>query len=292
MHDLAARQHGVATRKQLIECGLRPGAIDRRLRTGRLRPLQRAVYLMGPVAPPHARHMAAALSCGPGAVLSHRTAASLWRLLSYPADSDIDVTVPERDPGTRPGVRVHRVRVLGTDEVRTWQRIPITTPERTLLDIAPDLSVAELEQAVAEATRRGLATRRHLLTLISRYPTRHGAPALRQLLHGDRRPALTRSAAEQRFLSLVRSAELPSPEVNVRLHGFEVDFLWRDHGLVVEIDGYAYHSDPQAFERDRSRDAMLAARGYRVIRVTWRQLVDTPATVLAHVAQALARGSP
>jgi very-short-patch-repair endonuclease len=100
------------------------------------------------------------------------------------------------------------------------------------------------------------------------------------------RPALTRSEAEERLLSLIRSAELPSPEVNVPVHGFEVDFLWRDHGLAVEVDGYTYHSDPHAFERDRARDAKLAAHGYPVIRVTWRQIIDSPAAVVARVAQA------
>src|SRR5215211_1358624 len=211
VNDLAARQHAVVTRAQLIKLGLRPGAIDRRIRSGRLRALQRGVYLLGPTTPVHAPFMAAVLSCGERAVVSHRSAASLWQLLSRPADSDIDVTVPGRDPGSRPGVCVHRVRLLGPDEVRTCQRIPITTPERTLLDIAAEVSARGLEQAVAEATRRRLANHRRLLTLIARYPTRHGVPALRELLHGDRRPALTRSAAEQRFLSLVRSAELPSP---------------------------------------------------------------------------------
>jgi very-short-patch-repair endonuclease len=91
---------------------------------------------------------------------------------------------------------------------------------------------------------------------------------LKNLATGNERPAVTRSQAEERFLALIRTAELPSPDVNVPLHGFEVDFLWREQRLVVEIDGYAYHSDRQAFERDRSRDATLAAHGYRVIRVT------------------------
>jgi very-short-patch-repair endonuclease len=105
----------------------------------------------------------------------------------------------------------------------------------------------------------------------------------------DARPALTRSQAEERFLELIRAADLPTPDVNTPLHGFEVDFLWREQRLVVEIDGYAYHSDRQAFEGDRSRDATLAAHGYRVIRVTWRQLRDAPTAVVARVAQALAR---
>jgi very-short-patch-repair endonuclease len=277
IRELATRQHGAVTRSQLLELGLEPGAIDWRLREDRLRALHRAVYLVGSIEPPLAREMAAVLSCGEGAVLSHRIAVGLWHLLPHPAQlQNVEVTVAGRDPGRRPGVRVHRVRSLGRDEVRACQRIPVTTPARTLLDLAAWGSGRELEQAVAEARRRGLATTRELLALVGRYPTRHGAPALRRLAERDERPALTRSEAEERLLSLIRSAELPNPEVNVPVHGFEVDFLWRDHGLAVEVDGYTYHSDPHAFERDRARDAKLAAHGYRVIRVTWRQIIDSP----------------
>ena len=133
---------------------------------------------------------------------------------------------------------MHRVRALEPAEVTTCRGIPITSPQRTLLDLAAVVGPRELEQAVAEAQRRGLADSRRLLALGARYPTRRGARALRLLATGDERPALTRSQAEERFLALIRAAELPSPEVNIPLHGFEVDFLWREHALVVEIDGY------------------------------------------------------
>ncbi|MGH2962145.1 MAG: DUF559 domain-containing protein [Solirubrobacterales bacterium] len=286
---IAARQHGVVTRAQLLELGFEPGAIDRRLEADRLRALHRGVYLMGSIAPPFALEMAAVLSCGAGAVLSHRCAASLWRLLSDGANAtEIEVTVAGRDPGRRPGVRVHRVRSIGRDEVRAFRGIPITTAARTALDLAAIVSQRELEQAVAEVLRRNLASHGALLALAARYPTRHGVPALRHLLERDERPALTRSEAEERFLALVRRAELPPPEVNVSVRGFEVDFLWRQERLVVEVDGFAYHSDRRTFENDRRRDAELAAHGYRVIRVTWSRIVDSPAAVVARVAQALA----
>jgi len=288
--ELAARQHSVLARTQLVDLGLGTGAIDWRLRTGRLRPLRRGVYLVGPSATRDTHLAAAVLSCGVGAVLSHRSAACLWDLLPYPAESAIEVTVAGRDPGTRPGVRIHRIAALESDEVRTCRGIPITTPARTLLDLSGEVSPRELERAVAEATRRRLTTPSRLRALAARYPRRRGTPALRRMAISDARPALTRSQAEERFLALVRSAELPSPDVNVTVHGLEVDFLWRQQRLVVEIDGYAFHSDRQAFERDRRRDAELAAHGYRVIRVTWRQLVDEAAVVLARVAQALAGG--
>lgn len=288
---LAARQHGVVTRRQLVEAGLSTAAIDGRVKAHRLRVLQVGVYLVGPVSPPLAREMAAVLACGEGALLSHRSAAVLWQLRPDPSPTAlVDVTVIARDRGRRRGIRVHRAQArLPADEATTRRRIPITTPARTLLDLAPELRARELEAALAEAKRRRLTTDRKLLALVARYPGRRGVRALRDLLERDERPALTRSEAEERFLALIRSAELDAPDVNVTVGPYEVDFLWRREALIVEVDGFAYHSDRNAFEGDRRRDADLAARGYTVVRVTWRQIVEAPAAVLTRVAQALAR---
>jgi very-short-patch-repair endonuclease len=99
---------------------------------------------------------------------------------------------------------------------------------------------------------------------------------------------MTRSEAERRLLELVRAARLPAPATNRRLHGHEVDFVWRPQRLVVEVDGYAFHSSRSAFERDRRRDADLIREGYRVIRLTWRQLTREPEAVVALLARALA----
>jgi very-short-patch-repair endonuclease len=107
-------------------------------------------------------------------------------------------------------------------------------------------------------------------------------------LDGARRPAFTRSEAEERFVDLIRRASLPASETNVALHGYEVDFLWRQRGLVVEIDGFASHGDRGAFEADRRRDADLAAHGIQVMRITWRQIAHEPEATLARLAQALA----
>ena len=235
------------------------------------------------------REMAAVLACGQGAVLSHRSAAAVWRLLPYPAQSaPVQITVPGKARAQRPGIRIHRVTCLEPDEVTTRERIPTTTPARTVLDLAADTTERELEQALAHAEARHLTSRRKLLLLLARYPGRRGVRALRRLLERDARPALTRSEAEERFLALIRKSGLPHPDVNVNLGRYEVDFLWREHRLVVEIDGYAHHSDRESFEADRARDAWLAAQGLTVIRVTWRQLVDEPEVVLARVAEALA----
>ena len=288
MTRLAARQHGVVTRAQLRGAGFTNRAIDRRLESGRLHRVHRGVYLVGHVAmPPHAREMSAVLAVAPNAVLSHRSPAWLWQLLPYPArPASVDVTVWGRNAGHKPGIRIHRV-ALGLGETRTCLRIPTTTPARTLIDLACQVSARELEQALARAQTRGLTSRRDLLALLARHPGRRGTAALRALLNGGSAAVLTRSEAEERFLALVRKAQLPVPDVNVRLAGYEVDFLWREEHLVVEVDGFAFHSSRAAFERDRLRDAELQGRGFRIIRVTWRQIVDYPEAMLVRITKAL-----
>jgi very-short-patch-repair endonuclease len=290
---LASRQHGVLTRAQLRDAGLADGAIEYRLRVGRLHALHRGVYLVGHSdAPPHAHEMAAILACGPSAVLSHGSAARLWRLLPLTQLSSLHVTVVKKDPGPKPGIVVHRVARLDPREARTCNRVPVTTPSRTLLDLAATVSPPELERAAAEAQVRRLVRGRDLLALLVRNPRHRGAATLRALIESEADPAMTRSEAERRFLSLIRAAELPAPEVNVRVGRHEVDFLWRESGLVVEVDGFRFHSSTAAFERDRARDAELLALGFHVMRVTWRQIVTRPEAMLVRLAQAIAAGSP
>jgi very-short-patch-repair endonuclease len=287
MIRLAARQHGVVTRAQLRGAGFTNRAIDRRLESGHLHRVHRGVYLVGHVVmPEHAREMSAVLAVGPNAVLSHQSAAWLWQLHpSRPAS--VDVTVSGRNAGHKPGIRIHRVSALGPGETRTCQRIPTTTPARTLIDLACEVSARELEQAVAQAQTRGLTSRGNLLALLARHPGRRGTVALRALLNRGSAAVLTRSEAEERFLALVRKAQLPVPDVNVGLAGYEVDFLWREERLIVEVDGFAFHSSRAAFERDRLRDADLQAQGFRIIRVTWRQIVDHPEAMLVRITKTL-----
>jgi very-short-patch-repair endonuclease len=220
--------------------------------------------------------------------VSHVSAAHLWALLPYPAQPcPVEVTVRSRHSRVRRGIRVHRVRDLDPRDVRTFERIPVTTPARTILDLAGTQPTRVFEQALAVAQDRRLVTDRHLEAVLQRSPRRPGAGVLRGVLTSEAEPALTRSKAEERFLSLIRSTGLPQPEVNARLGPYEVDFLWRRERLVVELDGYAYHSSRAAFERDRLRDAELQADGLKVMRVTWRHIADTPGEVLGRVQRAL-----
>lgn len=288
--DLASRQHGLVTRTQLLGIGLTSRVVDGRVKAKRLWPVHRGVYQVGPVVPPHAREMAAVLACGPGAVVSHRSAAALWQLLPRGGESaPVEVTIPRRDRGRRPGIRAHRVPALEAADVAVVEGVPVTTPGRTLLDLAFAASSRDLEHAVARAERKQLTSRRELAELIERHPKRRGVRALRALLQDGTEPAMTRSEAEAILLSLTRKARLPRPKVNVTVGRHEVDFLWRRERLVVEVDGFAFHSSQIQFENDRRRDAELAAQGYQVIRVTWRQLVNEREVVLALLVRTLTR---
>ncbi len=213
-------------------------------------------------------------------MLSHLSAAMPWKLLrpasGEGADATVDVMILGAQTARPTGVRVHRTRLLLPREVRVHERLPLTSPARTLLDIADLLSGRELERAYAEAQVSRIVRAAELSDVLSRAAGRRGAPLIAALLDRRAGPAITRSEAEERFLGLVRSAQLPDPIANVRLHGYEVDFLWRQQQLVVEIDGYKYHRSRSAFERDRAKGAKLTAAGFHVMRVTWLRWRRSP----------------
>ncbi len=287
--SLAVEQHGLVTRQQLLRAGLKPHTVRARVRDKRFRPVQRGVYLVGPPVAPHVNEMAAVLACGPGAVLSHRSAAVLWELIPpLGATAPIHIMVLAHDRGQRPGIKVHRTNRLDPSETTTKNRIPITTPARTVLDLAIELRSHELKRVLALVEREGLTTLAEISSLIARSPRRPGIGLLRGLVQGEASPSLTRSEAEERFLSLVRKAQLPRPEVNMGVAGYEVDFFWRAQRLVVEVDGFAFHSSRREFNRDRRRDSALSMKGLRVLRITWNQIVKEPEAVVALVAHNLA----
>jgi very-short-patch-repair endonuclease len=220
--------------------------------------------------------------------VSHHTAAALWQLAPGPlATEPVEVLVAGLARGRLAGVRAHRMGRLDADETTLLERIPITTPARTLLDLGAATAPREFERVVAHAEREGLASQEALASLAARHPRHRGAPALRRILAVQGGPQLTRSEAESRLLELFRRGRLPAPSANARVAGYEVDFLWRAERVVVEVDGFAFHSSVRAFERDRRRDATLAAAGFRVIRVTWRQIVDEPESILVAMARTL-----
>jgi len=287
---LAGRQHGLVARRQLRVIGLGEDAIDHRLRHGRLHPIHRGVFAVGhTVLTRHAVFMAAVLVAD-GAVLCRRSAAALWGMTTTER-RDVDITVP-RTLRARPDLAVHRAR-LPADERTTHHGIPVTTPARTLFDLAALLSPHRLERAATEAEIRRLGSPTTLAVLIERYPRRAGNRAIRDLLaSGAIGRNVTRRDLELRFLGFLDEAGLPRPRVNAKVdlpdRPREVDGLWADRRLVVELDGYATHGTRAAFEEDRARDRALQAAGYRVVRITWRQLHEDRATVVAQLRSLLA----
>lgn len=277
--------------------GLSRGAIDHAIARGRLRQIHRGVYAVGHVAlPAFAAEMAAVLAVGPGAVLSHQSAAALWKLIpersNEPEGSnerEIHVTVVGRDAGRRrAGLRAHRAATLAAQDMTVLHGIPITTPARTLYDTAACLSAREYERAFDEALTRRLVSRRAVVALLERSPRGRGIDRLEQLARAELRAStLTRSDTEERFLTLIRRGGLAVPEINVQIGPFIVDFLWRGPRLIVEVDGYAFHSGHRAFENDHKRDLELGAAGFQVMRFTWKQIVDEPELVLTRLAQRL-----
>ena len=189
---------------------------------------------------------------------------------------------------SRPAITVHRVRSLDRRDTRRRSSLPVTSPARTLLDRAASLNDRRLERELDEALVRRLTSRTAIGELLDRCPRRAGAGRLRELIDPERTTTFTRADSEELMLALVRRGELPVPETNVVMESIEVDFLWRDERVIVEVDGWASHGTRAAVERDHRRDARLENEGWRVIRITWRQLTQEPEAVLVTIATALA----
>jgi very-short-patch-repair endonuclease len=186
---------------------------------------------------------------------------------------------------------VHRVQQLDRRDQRLHRGIPVTAPARSLIDFAAHADSDELERAMAEARVRKLVSDRELRSAIARAPHRAGVGAVRAELDQEGGPRWTQSEAERRMLRLIRAAGLPLPRTQVRIEGWPADFVWPEHRLLVEVDGYPFHGHRRAFERDRRRDAAHVSAGYVVIRFTWRQLTEESLVVVATIARALGRGS-
>jgi very-short-patch-repair endonuclease len=281
---LASRQHWVVTRRQLLALGLGDREIGRRCRSGRLHRVHWGVYVVGhPALTLEGGFLAAVVSFGDKAVLSHQSAAVLWGLWK-PRGPRIDVTVPAGGGrARRKAIIVHRSPLPPAD-VTVRDAIPVTTPARTIVDLADFLPRRRLERLLDEAAYLRLD-----LGGLRPVPGRRGAGLLRQVLAehvaGSTR---TRSELEELMLDLCRRAGLPRPDVNRIVEGYEADFSWPEARLIVEIDGWSSHGTRHAFERDRVRDAEHTAAGWRVVRITRRRLLMEPEAVAAQLARLLA----
>jgi very-short-patch-repair endonuclease len=289
---LAQRQHGVVARRQLLAMGMGSGAIGVRLERGQLHELHRGVYVVGfRRISKRGRWLAAVLASGADAVLSHRSAARHWRLI--PARSErIDVTAPGRQV-RREGIEAHRCQ-LRDDEWLVRDEIPVTSPFRTIFDLAAVLRMRELERAFHEAEAREVTDRVSLPLLLERYPGHRGTKNLRALLDAPQPVGITRNDFEEAFVALVDRYGLPRPRMNadlaIRGRFFEIDALWERERVAVELDSRSIHGTHKKFESDRLRDRILVAEGWRTMRITWRQLQEEPHEIAEDLAQALGQG--
>jgi very-short-patch-repair endonuclease len=282
---LAERQHGVVSRTQLSELGLGRRAIDHRVKVARLYAVHRGVYaIVGRrLLTRHGFWMAAVLACAPRARLSYRGAAALWGVRG---GSRIEVTVP-RGRKARPGIQLHYAD-LPDDEVTVHQGIPVTGIHRTFLDLSAVVQRHELRSAMRQAHQLRLHDRLPLKELLERYPRRPGVPMLRALIEEAQRGlGITRSELEDAFQDLLLDAGLSRPETNVLIERKWVDCAWPDQRLIVELDGRDWHDTPDAFEEDRAVDRRLEAAGWRVVRITWRQLTEDAAELEADLRRLL-----
>jgi very-short-patch-repair endonuclease len=286
---LAADQHGVVSRGQLLDAGLSAKTVEVRLRQGRLLRLHPGVYAVG-----HAqlrqegRWLAAVLAAGPGAALSHRSAAAVHGIRESGA---VEVTTTRRVHVR--GVLIHHTTVLDAQDVTTQRGVRTTTVERTLVDLAAILPPAKAAKLLRETDRLGRLNAAALHAALERMKGRGGAGrrALRAALaeHIRLATSLTRSELEDRFRALLDAHELPRPLTNHIIHGMEIDAVWLEHRLAVELDGWAYHRDRGAFQEDRTRDARLTATGWAVLRFTYADVVERPDWVAQTVQALLSR---
>jgi very-short-patch-repair endonuclease len=287
---LAERQHGVVARRQLEERGIGRGAIEVRLRRGSLHLVHRGVYAVGHRGlGAHGRWMAAVLACGPVAVLSHRSAARCWGILRGADGASIDIGRPSAHR-RRAGIRLHRMP-LPEDERTVVDGMPVTTAPRTIFDIAALGKRREAERAFHEAEVQGLTDSLSLPDLLDRYPGHAGAPLLRELLDIGPDGGATANDFEAVFADLVEHQRLPRPRFNPDLvvggRHYSPDCAWMEQRVVVELDGRGAHATRRAFEADRERDRVFVAEGWRVVRVTWRQLRDGPEDIARDLRRVL-----
>ncbi len=292
IHALAARQHGLVTRRQLLHLALGEDAIDHRLMTGRLVKVQRGVYALGhKELRREGTVLAVVLSAGNGAVLSHRSAAALWGIRPW-SGAFVEVTVPGRGGVTkRRGRLIHRSDDLGELERTVEREVPTTTVARTLLDLGAVVPAHHLRRAIERSEQAELFDLREVRRVLDAHPIRPGRRALTALIEDmhENGVSRTRSDLEAIMLQICLDYSLPRPQVN-RYDGVrESDFRWPSHRLIVEVDSWAFHGRTRrAFDSDRARDRALLREGWRVARFTDRQILTDRAGTARELAALLA----
>jgi very-short-patch-repair endonuclease len=288
---IAEAQRGRVSTAQLYAAGISSGAISRRLASSRLIRLHRGVFAVGHMArTPLGDETAALLAVGTSAVLSDRSAAELLGLIEHTASAPVHVALTAKRRVSLDGVAIHRTALLGPRDIRTRLGLPVMSPARALLDLAAG---AATDRQLELAFDRGIVERvlraADVAELLSRAGGHRGRGRLAAVLTRQTSgTTMTRSEAEERVLDLIRAARLPRPLVNARVGGYEVDFFWPEHQLVLEVDGFRFHASRGAFERDRRKDADLRRAQIAVARITWR-MIEEPYALVADIARELSR---
>lgn len=285
--ELAREQRGVVSLEQLEQLGYAIGTVKNAIAVGRLHPVYRGVYAVGHEGiSRHGQCIAAALSCGHEALLSHRSAAWLWRMTKrWQSIVEVTAASPRR---TRSEIRVHSAEALTPDD-RTWaDGIPVTAIPRTLLDFAA-IDPHFLSRALDNAHRLGLLDFIEIDAFIARSRGFRGVARLRTALEIHRPAAFTRSGLERRFLEMTTRAGLPRPSMNLFVEGYELDAYWPEERFAVELDTYDYHGSPLPFESDRIRQEDLKLAGIEMTRITGARMDREPKAVINRLRRLLAQ---
>ncbi len=285
---LVRDQHGVLTRTDLERLGFSRRGIEHRVKSGRLHLISRGVYAVGRrELTPHGRWMAAVLICGDEAMLSHRSAAQLWGI-GYEKAKRIDVTVRRRAEIRRTGLKVRSRPALDASSFVHRFGIPVTHPVQTLIDLATELEPMRLERSVNEADKLDLVDPETLRRALDGHAGVPGVGTLRTML--DRHTfRLSDSDLEVLFRPLALAAGFPVPLTKHRVLGYETDFFFPDHDLIVETDGLRYHRTAAQQVRAVKRDQKHLAAGFRVLRFTHWQIAHAADEATGVLRQVRAR---
>jgi hypothetical protein len=288
--ELAAQHAGNVARTELLAAGLSSGAIEARLTSGALVRRYTGVYCVAPVRnDPQALIHAAVLAGGPTAVASHTSAAWLWEYAAH-FEPPPEITLSKGDRRPR-HILTHRCLSFQPGDITDQHGVPTTTPARTLLDLAPGLTREQLTRTVNNTLRNCLLRQPALYDVITRNPRHPGAKLLAPFLDlPGGNP--TNSWLEDAFLPFLAAYELPTPLINTKVNGVQVDAYFPDHNLIVELDGWPWHKDRHAFETDRERDAHHLAPGTPTVRITSRRIEHTPDREAARLQRILDRAFP
>jgi very-short-patch-repair endonuclease len=288
MANLAARQYGIVTRKQLAELGYTDGMVDHALQIGRLQAWHRNVFAVGHGGlSAHGLCQAAVLFRGKSALISFQSAVWLWGL-EKKLEAPVNVSVRWRGHSQNE-IGLHHCPALRDEDFATTERLPVTSVPRTLLDYASTAATHRLESALDRADRLDLLDPAEIDLITEEVSGHHGSRRLRRAMTIYRESGFTRSGGEKKMLGVLADAGVERPSVNNFIEGYELDFYWEKERFAVELDSWEHHSSHKSFEKDRRRQEELAMAGIETIRITGTRLKHEPERVAIRVAEHLDR---